>query len=105
MLRSRLGLGAALAVVLAASPTTRAAEPDKLLPADADTVMVVNVKQIIGSEIIKKYALEQMKQALQGGEAQKFFGELGLDPLKDVDKIVVGASGKDQADAKALIIV
>jgi hypothetical protein len=102
---SRPRLGAALALVLAAAPTARAAEPDKLLPADADSVLYVNVRQILDSDIVKKYALEQMKQALQGNDAQKFLTDLGLDPLKDVEKVVVGASGKDQTDMKFLAVV
>ena len=104
MLRpSRLGL--AVVAALALAPTARAAEPDKLIPADADTVISVNVKQILDSDVIKKYALAQMKQFLQGNDAQKFFNEIGLDPLKDVEKIVVAGSGKDQTDIKGLIIV
>lgn len=102
---SRSGLGAALAVVLAAGPTARAAEPDKLLPADSEFALSVNVKQIIDSDIVKKYALEQIKQALQGKDAAKFLQDIGLDPLKDVEKVVIGGSGKDQADTKALVIV
>lgn len=102
---SRSCFGAALAVVLAAAPVVRAAEPDKLLPADSDSVLSVNIRQIIGSDIIKKYALEQIKQTLQGNDAQKFLSELGLDPLKDIDTVVVGASGKDQTDMKVLVIV
>ena len=101
---SRLGLAAALAVALAA-PTARAAEPDRLLPADADTVMYVNVKQLIESDIVKKYALEQIKQALAGQDAKKLLEELGLDPLKDVEKMWVGTSGKDASDMKALVVV
>jgi len=102
---SRIRLGTALAVVLAAAPVTRAAEPDKLLPADAEFVASFNVRQILDSEIIKKYALEQMKQTLQGNDAQKFLKELGLDPLTDVTKVVVGGSGTDQTDVKGLMIV
>jgi hypothetical protein len=104
---SRIRLGAALAVVLAAAPTARSAEPDKLLPADSELVAYVNVRQIIESEIIKKYALEQMKQTLQGNDAQKFLKELGLDPLKDVDKVVIGMSGTpgNPNDARGLLIV
>jgi hypothetical protein len=68
-------------------------------------VVYVNVRQIVDSEIIKKYALEQMRQTLQGNEAQQFLKELGLDPLKDIEKVIIGASGKDQNDMKALIIV
>jgi hypothetical protein len=101
---SRLGLGAALAV-LAAGPAARAAEPDKLLPAASEFALSVNVKQILGSDIIKKYALEQIKQALQGNDARKFMTDLGLDPLKDVDRVVAGGSGKDASDSKGLIII
>jgi len=105
MLRtSRLGLAAALAAVFAAPPV-RASEPDKLLPAETDSVVYINVKQVIESDIVKKYALEQMKQALQGNDAQKFLADLGLDPLKDVDKVVIGGSGKDQTDMKFLAIL
>jgi hypothetical protein len=101
---TRLGLAAAFAIALA-SPAARAAEPDRLLPADADTVTYVNVKQLVGSEVIKKYALEQIKQALAGQEARKLLEEIGVDPLKDVDAVWVGSSGKTQDDTKALIVV
>ncbi|MDB5309258.1 MAG: hypothetical protein JWO38_3460 [Gemmataceae bacterium] len=102
---SRLGLGAFSAVVLAGAPTARAADPDKLLPADAEFAFSFNVNQVLESEIVKKYALEQIKQALQGNDAQKFMKELGLDPLKDIEKVVIGGSGKDQTDVKFLVIV
>jgi hypothetical protein len=101
---SCFGLAALFAATLAA-PVARAAEPDKLLPADADTVFYVNVKQLIDSDLIKKYALEQMKQALAGQDAQKLLMELGLDPLKDINTVWAGSSGKDQNDMKGLAIV
>lgn len=104
MLRlSRLALGAALAVALTAAPA-RAADPDKMLPGDADTVAYINVKQLIGSDVIKKYALEQIKQALAGQDAKKLFDEMGLDPLKDIETIWAGSSGKDASDMKALLV-
>ena len=99
----RLGLAAALALALA--PAARAAAPDPLLPADADTVISVNVKQVLGSEIVKQYALGQIKDALKGQDAQKLLTQLGLDPLKDVDRVVVGVSGSDQSDMKFLAVV
>jgi hypothetical protein len=101
---SPFGLAVALAAVLAAGPPVRAAEPDKLLPADSEFVISVNVKQIVDSDIVKKYALEQIKQALQGADAKKFLTDLGLDPLKDVDRFVVGGSSKD-SDVKALTVL
>lgn len=100
----RLGLAAAIAVAFAA-PAAHAAEPDKLLPSDSDTIYYVNVKQLIDSDIIKKYALEQIKQALAGQDAKKLLEELGLDPLKDIDKVWAGSSGKDQSDMRGLVVV
>jgi hypothetical protein len=102
MVRSSL-LG--LAVVLAAAPAARAADVDKLLPTDSEYVIYFNVKQILESDIVKKYALEQMKQALQGNDAQKVLTELGLDPLKDIDRVTIGATGTTPEDTKGLIIV
>ncbi|VTR91281.1 unnamed protein product [Gemmata massiliana] len=101
---SRLGLAALFAATLAA-PVARAAEPDKLLPAEADTVAYINFKQILDSDIVKKYALDQIKQALAGQDAKKFLEEIGLDPMKDVDKVWVGMSGSTPDDTKALLIV
>jgi hypothetical protein len=100
---SRFGLAAVFAVALA--PAARAADPDKLLQSDADTVTYVNVKQLLESDVVKKYALEQIKQALAGQDAKKILEEMGLDPLKDVEKVWVGSSGKDQSDMKALVVV
>lgn len=99
----RLLLAAAFAVALSA-PSVRAAEPDKLLPPDSDTVAFINVKQLVGSDVVKKYALEQIKQALAGQEAKKLLEEMGLDPLKDIETIWAGTSGKDANDMKVLII-
>lgn len=101
---TRFGLAAAFAITLATS-NVRAAEPDKLLPADADTVFYVNVKQVVESEVVKKYALEQIKQALAGEDAKKLLEEMGLDPLKDIETLWAGTSGKDRDDMKGLIII
>jgi hypothetical protein len=103
---SRMIMGAAL--VLGLATTTRAAEPDKLLPPDTDTIAVVNLRQIIDSDIIKKYALEQIKQLLDGQDAKQILTDLGLDPLKDIEKIVIGSvetQFKKDAEPKFLIIV
>lgn len=98
----------ALATVLVAGSVAgvaRAAEPDKLLPASTDNVMLVNIRQILESDIVKKYALEQLRQALDGQDAKKMLSELGLDPLKDVEQLVIGSSGSNKTDMKILAIL
>ncbi|MDY3561503.1 hypothetical protein R5W23_002781 [Gemmata sp. JC673] len=100
---SRLGLAVTLCAAL--TGPVRAAEPDKLLPADADTVAYVNFKQILEADVIKKYALEQIKQALAGQDAKKILEEMGLDPMKDIEKVWVGMSGSGRDDTKALAVI
>jgi len=104
---SRMVLGAALIAAVSAS-TVRAAEPDKLLPANTDSILVVNVPQILGSEIVKKYALEQLKQMLDGQDAKKLLGDLGLDPLKDVETVTFATCDtkiKDIENTQKLAII
>lgn len=101
--RSRLGLAAVAACL--APVAAPAATPDKLLPADADTVISVNVKQVLDSGIVKEFALGQIKDFLKGQDAQKLLTQIGLDPLKDIDRVVLGGSGTDQSDMKFLAVV
>jgi hypothetical protein len=99
----RVLVGAALAAGLSAS--ARAAEVDPLLPPETESVLFVNVRQILDSDLVKKYALGQIKQALAGNDAKKMLDKLGLDPLKDVDRVTVGSWGKDKEDMNAVFIV
>lgn len=85
--------------------TTRAAEVEPLLPAETEGVMFVNVRQILESELVKEYALGQMKQALEGADAQKMMKQLGLDPLKDIDRATIGTWGDDPIDMKVFGVI
>ncbi len=104
---SRLGWAAVFAATLVAVTTSsaRAADADKLLPTESDTVVYVNFEQIVKADVVKKYALDQIKQALAGQDAKKLLEEMGLDPMKDIEKVWVGTSGKDQTDLKALVVI
>lgn len=97
-------LGAAALLCAAFAAPARAAEPDKLLPPDADTVIYVNYKQFLEADVVKKYALEQLKQALAGQDVKKLLEDMGLDPMKDIDKAWVGTSGSGEG-TKALVVV
>jgi hypothetical protein len=94
---------AALGFALTAAPA-RAAEVEKLIPAEAESYFQVNVKQILDSDLFKKYALANVKQALEGNDAKKMFDALGLDPLKDIDTITGGFWGDDPQNMKALVV-
>ena len=90
----------ALVAALATAPTARAAEVDPLLPADTEGVVRVNVKQMLGSDLMKKYAVPKLKEAMKAGEAAAMLEKLGLDPLKDIDTATIGLWGTDPQEMK-----
>jgi len=93
-----------LAVLLLASPS-RAADLDRYLPADTEVYSVVNVRQILNSALVKRLGVENLRAMInQNEEATKVLKDLGLDPLKDIDKIVSAGPASGEND-KGLIIV
>ena len=98
------GLGLVLGVALTTTPA-RAGELDKFLPDDTEVVLTVNVKQIVGSPLFKKYGQDAVKQYLKDtDEVNSVLQDLGFDPLKDADTITIAGPGSDESD-KGLIIV
>lgn len=95
-------VGAGLAALCLAAPA-RAVDADKLTPADADAVVSVNVRQILDSQLFKKYGKADAEKALLDDNAKKILAVVGLDPLKDVDSIVFTNAGIDKA--KRLIVI
>jgi hypothetical protein len=101
---NRLVVGAALAAALVVA-SARAADPDKLLPAESDTVVSINLRQLLDSKIFKDYAAKQVEQALEGQDLKKLLTDLGLDPLKDVDRVVMGMAINGANDTRYLMVV
>jgi hypothetical protein len=107
---SRLLPGAALLLGLLATagPNARAAEPDKLIPADADTVISVDLKKLLEADFVKKYIVEDLKKQFDKQEAKQFLTDIGLDPFKDVEKLVVASmetNFKEGSQPNFLIVV
>jgi len=87
-MRRILPLLSALVLVFAA--TAPAAEVDKYLLDDTDGVVGVNVKMLLDSQLFKKNYLPVVQKHLQGNaDLQKNLKEVGFDPLKDVDRILL----------------
>src|SRR5262245_27654260 len=81
----------ALAVSAATLP---AADVDKYLPADTEMVLTINIRQILDSALVKKEALGMLTDLIQGSEeAKTTLTKLGLDPLKDIDRLTVAGPG------------
>jgi hypothetical protein len=99
----RIGL-ALLAAVLLAVPTP-AAEVDKYLPNDTESVQVINVRQIVDSALFKKYALDPVTTFLKNTEeAQKILKELDFDPLKDLNSYIQANGGSDKIENAMYIL-
>ncbi len=104
MLSPRKALGCVAALALAVAAPARSADADKYVPADAEAVLHVNVEQLLGSALAKKYALPHVEKWLRDNkEAQQAFTAVGLDPLKDVASVTVSNAG--QTGDKVLVAV
>jgi hypothetical protein len=103
----RLGaavFGLALAALLLAVPV-RAAEVDKLLPNDTETLVTINVRQILDSPLVQKLAVDRAKKALdEQDEVKKVLTELGFDPFKDLDSITFALSSGSDTDKNLTIV-
>ena len=91
--------------VVAAAASARAGDVDKYLPDDTEMVVSVNVKQIVESDLFKKYVEESAREALKNNdELQDALKDLGLDPFKDIERLIAARpSGTDQD--RGLLIV
>jgi hypothetical protein len=93
-----------LAAALAAAPA-RAGEVDKYLPEDTEVLVSVNVRQIVDSDLFKKYGLEQAREALkEQEEVRDALKELGFDPFTDLDRVLAAKPSGGEQDRGLLIV-
>jgi hypothetical protein len=97
-------LGLALAAACAAAPA-RAGEVDRYLPDDTEVVISANVRQVLDSPLFKKLGLNPAREALKDLDlANDILKDLGFDPFKDLDRVVLAGPVGDEPD-KGLVIV
>src|SRR5215470_9034222 len=94
--KTALTLAAALAVALTALPA-RAADAVKYLPDDTQAVVSFNVRQFLDSALVKKANLDKALERDAG--AQNVLKDLGLKPLKDVERVLFARGASDEASA------
>jgi hypothetical protein len=94
----------ALTMALLTSPS-HAAEIDRYLPADTEVVQIVNVRQLLGSALVKRIGVDKIRDLIkQSEEATEVLKDLKLDPLKDVDRIITAGPSVGEQD-KGLTII
>ncbi len=93
----------ALTLIMASATLTTAAAGDlKFLPSDTEMVFTINVKQILGSQLLQanKEAVRQAKQELEnqaaGNPAMKLLQKAGFDIFRDLHKITVTSDGSKE---------
>src|SRR5688572_14834748 len=102
-MRFRLAMTACLALLAPAA--VRAADLDPHLPPDTERYLNVDVKQIVASPVGKKLGKERLAELLPYlPETSALLKELGIDALKDVDRIQLAAPKSNEGD-KGLTIL
>lgn len=97
---------AVAALAFYGAPAAKAQDSLKLLQPDTDLVITVKMKEMIDSPVIKKYALEHLKAALNSNaEAKKAMETVGIDPMKDLEKMTVGVGMKDPNKPSVTVVV
>ena len=79
--------------------------PTRSIPADADVVISINVRQLVDSPAFQKYGKADAIQGLQNPQIQAILAALGVDPLKDVNSLLFTAAGDFLADNPKLLLV
>jgi hypothetical protein len=78
---------------------------DDLLPDDTGGVVRINVRQILTSPLGRKLPRGKIQDAIRSREEiDRFLKEAGIDPLEDLDSIVLAVSGGTDPDGGLLIV-
>lgn len=96
---ARAAFGLTLAATLLAAPA-RAADMDKYLPDGTLFVLSVNVRNLLDSPLLRGDE-KAFKTAM--GEAAKALEEFGVDPAKDLNRVVIAAG--EGAPNSALVLI
>jgi hypothetical protein len=100
-----VGLALALPLRAAPAPTSDPVKIDKFLPDETLGVFVFNVKQIRESKAYAKGMQKTVDDLLKKDEVQAILKEAGLDPTKDVDRVVLGiVPGRDGMGGPFIVV-
>jgi len=85
--------------------SAEASESTRYLPADTEVVAFVNVRQLVDAPLVKKRALEPLKAAVKKhADAQHFLSAAGLDPLQDIQGLLIAGPGSKSTEQVLVIM-
>jgi len=112
MLNLRRFCVAALVVAgFCVSTATSRALDIRLLPANTEIVVTVNLKQILNSELVKSKdeAIKQIKAAIEnapnGDEVAKYLKIMGFDPFTDLISITLAHPGSQEQAEEIFVVI
>ncbi len=95
-------IDAAVAVNVASADATRLPLD---VPADADAVVSIDLRRLVDSPAFQKYGKADALQGLQSPPVKALLAALGLDPLRDLDSLLLASSGDVMgANPRALLV-
>lgn len=97
-------LAVVLTVVLAVPVAAGAADIDPLVPADTESCILIQVRQLLDSPLVKKHLLGPARKRLEERtEVTDVLADLGFDPFRDLHRLVFAAPHSGDHD-RGLII-
>ena len=94
----------ALSVILLSAGSLRAADVDANLPNDAEVVLTLNLDQLLGSPVGRKYLRSTVEEALKSNaQAQEILKTLELDPLRDISRVTVAMTSAATDNGLAIV--
>jgi hypothetical protein len=85
-------VGAVAAIVLSSQAVRADDNIDELLPADTRQFVVLQIKPLVDSELYKKNVTDEIKKQILDALPVEFLTAAQIDPLKDVERIVLATS-------------
>jgi hypothetical protein len=82
----------------------------KVLPADTELLISIDIKQALESEMLKnnkelvEKARKEFEKKLGENPAKKYLDKAGLDPLKDISSVTIASNGTKELDAGFVLI-
>jgi len=112
LIRKFVAAALALAVLTApalafqgAEPAPAASEINRYLVNEAEVVFKINVKQLLGSGLVKGKKDEIKDLVKSNKDLSNLLDATNIDVTKDIDLIVVSAAGTSAKDAKANLLI
>jgi hypothetical protein len=94
-----------LAILAVALMASQAAALDPHLPADTQLYVSLDLKKILDSPLFKDHLLGPARDALKGVDGvTELLDELGLDPFKDISRVIIASPDTKEADRGLVIL-